>query len=167
MAWRITDYNMQSISHKTEASINREYNRLRNIVEKRIKTFERHDKGKIRNVQEARQAIGENNTTRDRAHAIVDMKRFLVSQHSSYQKYEKTMRKTIDWWRAEGVKGLNMDNIDEFLDFLDWVRDFYDYKYKKDSPYPPTVIEDWNNVVSKTDTEGLIEFFRAKMYGGL
>ena len=42
MAWRITDYNMQSISHKTEASINREYNRLRKIVEKRVATFEKH-----------------------------------------------------------------------------------------------------------------------------
>lgn len=162
MAWRITDYNMQSISHKTEASINREYNRLRKIVEKRVETFEKHGKGNISHAQKARLAIGNNDTIRDRAHAIVDMKNFLSLKQSSYTGYRETLRSTIEYWESMGIEGLNMGNVEQFLSFLEWSRSFYGYTYNA-----PEMIETWNTKVKTGDLEGLIEFFTEKISGGI
>lgn len=167
MAWRITDYNMQSISHKTNAEINSQYNLLKSTVERQVREFEKHGMGKSRYVREARLAIGDNKTIRDRMHAIIDMKRFISSGHSSYSQHVRTMEKTIEYWKQQGIEGLDMDNIDEFLDFLDWTRSFYGYYYKKDSPYPPSIIEEWNVKLNTSDLQGLIDFFSKKMFGNV
>lgn len=153
---------MQSISNKTEASINREYNRLRKIVEKRVATFEKHGKGDISHAKKARIAMGDNKTTRDRAHAIVDMKNFLSLKQSSYTGYVDTLRTTIEYWKNLGIEGLNMGNIEQFLSFLEWSRSFYGYTYNA-----PEMVETWNEKVKTGDLDGLVEFFSEKISGGI
>lgn len=162
MAWRITDYNMQSISRKTDASIEKEYNRLRRIVEKRVRTFEKHGKGNINHVKRAKLAMGDNSSMRDKSRAIIDMKRFLSSKQSSYEGYRNTLKTTIEEWTIMGVEGLNMGNIEQFLSFLEWSRSFYNYTYNATE-----LVETWNSKVKTGDLEGLIDFFAGKVLGGI
>lgn len=162
MAWRITDYNMQSISHKTEASINREYNRLKNIVEKRVSTFEKHGKGNLQHVRNIKNSVSGNVTVGDRAHSIIEMKRFLSLQQSSYSSWEKSMKKTIEYFTGLGIEGLNMGTIEAFMDFLDWTRSFYGYYHNYD-----VVMKQWNEKIKTGDIEGMLQFFSEKISGGI
>ena len=106
--------------------------------------------------------MGDNNSVRDRAHAIVDMKNFLNLKQSSYTGYRETLRSTIEYWESMGIEGLNMGNVEEFLNFLEWSRSFYGYTYNA-----PEMIETWNKKVKTGDLEGLIEFFSEKISGGI
>ena len=163
MAWKITDYNLQSMKRKNAKAINKEFSRLKKTVTDRVSVFTKHGYGNNRLVKDIQMVLNnENSSRRAKEHAIIYMKRFLNMSVSSKSGYEKRLQKTIEFWTDEGVEGLDMDNIEMFVDFLEWSRSFYDYKYNA-----PELIETWNSKVKTGDLQGLIDFFSSKVYGDL
>lgn len=164
MAWRPSDYNLQYMSRKSDATIEKEFARLANKVSARYQTFVSHNKMTklMQSAFDSGMLASLDGGRRAKEHAIIDMKHFLSLNQSSYTGYVRTMRTTIEYWTNMGIKGLNMSNIDQFLDFLEWSRSFYGYTYNA-----PEMIETWNTKVKTGDLDGLIEFFSEKISGGI
>lgn len=140
MAWKVTDYNLNTIHNKPEEAINNEYERLRKIVNRRIAVFEKHGMGNLSHVKAVKTATFDNGNRRMKERAIMEMKRFTNLEYSSYSAYKKGISKTVTYWKSYGIKGLNSSNISEFFDFLDWVKSFMGSKYKAS-----TVAQAWQS----------------------
>ena len=160
MSWRITDYNLNKMSAKTTDSINKEYNRLKNIVSRRISTFEKHNLQNLSQVRSVKANIQDNDTRRQKERAILEMKRFLNLDVSSYEGFKKSMKSTISFWSEFGIENLNMGNIENFLNFLEWVKSFMGSKYNASA-----VSEAW--VHSNGSVESAREIFDSLQYDGL
>ena len=160
MAWKVTDYNLNTIHNKPEESINNEYDRLKRIVNKRIATFEKHGMSNLPHVKAVKTATQDNNTRRMKERAIMEMKRFTNLEYSSYAADRKGMSKTIAYWKSYGIKGLNTGNVSEFFEFLEWVKSFMGDRYKSTS-----VAQAWKS--ANGDYESAKEIFDSMMDDGL
>ena len=154
MAWKQTDYNLNTIHKKSRQSINAEYQRMRKMVQRRVATFEKHSLGNIPQIREMKEILqNPNKTRRQREMAIMEFRRFSISETSSYTKYVKSLEDTMETFRGMGVS-VNKQNIGEFLSFLDWVKSFTSYNYEINS-----VKVAWKQ--AKGNVEGAMEMFRA------
>ena len=160
MAWKVTDYNLNTIHTKSEESINTEYERLRGIVGKRVETYEKHGMGNLSHVKVAKTATMDNNSRRMKERAIMEMRRFLNSKYSSFEKYNKSVSEGLAYWRNYGIKGLNRSNLSQFYDFLSWVKSFMGDKYR-----PEAVATAWTK--SNGNVESAQELFVNMIDDGL
>ena len=160
MAWKVTDYTLQNMKNKSDTSINEEYRRIRNTVAKRVATFEKHNLGNLPHVKAVKMATTDNTSRRMKERAIMDMKRFLNMESSSFTSYNKTVSKTLAYWKDFGIQGLNRGNLSEFYDFLTWVKSFMGDKY-----LPENVAEAWT--YARGDVESAKEFFDSLATDGL
>lgn len=129
MSWKQTDYNLNTIHKKSYKQINSEYNRMKNFVSRRVSTFEKHNLGNVPQVKEIRSILDHPNTTRrEKEMAIMEMRRFTLSENSTYTAYMRSLEDTIETFQGMGAN-VNKGNIVEFLQFLDWVKSFTSYNY--------------------------------------
>lgn len=155
--WKITDYTAQNIRKKTTSAINKEYERMRKNVGKRVSTFEKHGLGKLSHVKAVKTALDGNMSRRDKEHAILEMKRFLYLDTSSYTAYVRYRKEEVARWQEEGVN-VTASTYEAFTEFLDWSKSFYKGKYVVSA-----VKEKWNEVSG--DLEAAIDFFAGRYFG--
>ena len=153
MAWKQTDYNLNTIHKKSAKAINAEYKRLHKSVSARVSTFEKHHMGGIQEIREMRQVLSnQNKSRRDKEMAIMEMRRFTQGETKSYTHYVKNLSDTIETLRGYGMS-VNEKNIGEVLSFLDWVKSFTSYNYQLN-----VVIHAWKQ--AKGNVEGAMEIFK-------
>lgn len=155
--WKITDYTAQNIRKKTTSAINKEYERMRKNVGRRVSTFEKHGLGKLKHVKAVKTAMDGNMSRRDKERAILEMKRFLYLETSSYTSYVRYRKEEVAKWQDRGVN-VTASTYDAFTDFLEWSKSFYKGKYVVDD-----VKQNWNKVSG--DLEAAIDFFAGRYLG--
>ena len=126
--WKITDYNPTAISKKTTSAVDKEYARMRRNVSRRISTFEKHGLGGLSHVKAVKTAIDGNVSRRDKEHAIMEMKRFLYLDTSSYTKYRAYRAQKVAEWKARGVN-VTAETYGAFTEFLEWAKSFFQGNY--------------------------------------
>lgn len=139
MPWDITDYNLNKLGNKSNKEINAEYNRIKKMIQKRVKTFERHGVTTARHINAIKETMRGNDSRRDRERAIMEMRRFINMDTSTYRGYIKARQAGLETWRGFGAENLTGENIELFFDFLEWVKSFSGGKYEINS-----VIQAWN-----------------------
>ena len=169
MAWNVTDYTLKNMKSKSNKEINQEYNRIKNVVKKRVQTFEKHGKGNIPQVKAVKTALTGNDSRRMRERAIMDMQRFLYMPNASYRQYHKSLMASINHWNA-WIKGMDFsenedveqfliteENADKFFDFLEWAKGFYNSKYSHSG-----ITKAWKDIVTqmqRDNIEGAYDIF--------
>lgn len=152
--WKITDYNPTAIRKKTTSSIDKEYARMRRNISRRVATFEKHGLGKLSQVKAVKKAMNDNVSRRDKEHAIMEMKRFLYLDTSSYTKYVAYRAEQVAYWRSQGVK-VTAESYEAWTEFLEWSKDFFS------GPYVINDIKnDWNRI--SQDLEAAVDFFHSR-----
>lgn len=160
MAWKVTDYTLKNMKNKSNKEINQEYNRIKNVVKKRVQTFEKHGKGNIPQVKAVKTALTGNDSRRMRERAIMDMQRFLYMPNASYRKYHASLMASINHWN-DWIDDENFliteENADMFFDFLEWAKGFYNSKYSHSG-----ITKAWKDIVTemkKDNIEGAYDIF--------
>lgn len=152
--WKITDYNPTAIRKKTTASIDKEYARMRRNISRRVATFEKHGLGKLSQVKAVKKAMEGNISRRDKEHAIMEMKRFLYLDTSSYTKYAKYRAEQVAYWKSQGVD-VTADSYEAWTEFFEWSKSFYKERYEISD-----IKEKWNKV--SKDLEAAVDFFHSR-----
>ena len=130
MAWKLNEYNLQSMRGKTTREITDEYERIRKEVKKDISGFKRHKQTDLPFVKSVMSSMNNNSNRRQMEHAIIDMKRFQMLQVHTYEDWNNSINETIKTWSEAGVENLSRRNIKNFLKFLEWVKSFQQRNYR-------------------------------------
>lgn len=119
----------------TRKQLETEYRKLRNEAQSRLKAFEGTKYTANRSYQSAKQYLTSDTNPsklnkRQLAAGLTDLTGFLHSERSTLTGTRRIEKRQLATFRdAYGMKWLNKNNIDEFLRFLDWVKEMKGVKY--------------------------------------
>lgn len=122
----------------SRANLEKEYRKLRNEAQSRLKAFEGTKYQQNKAYQNAKQFLTSATNPRklnkrQLATGLTDLYGFLSSSRSTLTGTRKAERKQLETFRdVYGMKWLNRSNVDEFLRFLDWVKEMKGVKYQFD-----------------------------------
>lgn len=110
----------------TDQQMRQEYSRLRAIANKRLQRFEgtRYEESQtyLRNVGKyiPLSAIG---SKRELQMKLVEVSRFVTAKEGSVSGINAANRKRVATFRERGLDFVNMENIQDFGEFMEWARD--------------------------------------------
>ena len=110
----------------TEQQMRQEYSRLRAIANKRLQRFEgtkyENSQTYLRNAGKyvPLAAIG---SQRELQMKLVEVSRFVTAKEGSVSGINAANRKRVATFRERGLDFVNMENIQDFGEFMEWARD--------------------------------------------
>lgn len=132
-AW---EYNPQGLQRYDEKALRREYTRLRDIAQKRLK---RMGESVFSESETYQQNVGQFEKTRDIKTAsqlrqsLTQLARFVMAESSTIQGQKAIMQCGIQSWREKGYEWVNESNWFEFTRFLEYVSANEDHVYSLDT----------------------------------
>lgn len=121
-AW---EYNPQGLQRYDERTLRKEYTRLRDIAQKRLK---RMGGSMFERSETYRQNVDQFEKTRDIKTAsqlrqnLTQLARFVMAESSTIQGQKAIMQRGIASWREKGYDFVNESNWFDFVDFLEYVK---------------------------------------------
>lgn len=116
----------------SEKELRKEYTRLRDIAQKRIK---RMGESEFRGSQTYKynvnrfSKLSEIGSKSELTHLLGDLARFLTASRGSIKGMRKERQRSIDTWHEKGATFVNAENYNEWIDFLVFVKDFVGFNY--------------------------------------
>lgn len=132
-AW---EYNPQGLQRYDESTLRKEYSRLRDIAQKRLK---RMGESVFSESEAYQQNVGQFEQTRniktvsELRQSLTQLARFLLAESSTIQGQRAIMKRGISEWREKGYHWVNESNWFEFTRFLSFVSANEDHVYSLDT----------------------------------
>ena len=150
------------MARKSDKTIRSEYT-FALVTMKAIKRqFEKAGYSNVKSMRKAYEAVQGATTRRDMEKAISEFNDYRNLETATVEGYKNKVRTTIEFWKNLGVKGVNLRNFEQFVDFLEWTRSFSGIKYRKGSDltaWRNKVAEAWNDAEGDVDTA--FEFYQS------
>lgn len=160
--WALNQYNRQAMEKRTNSEIDREYSRLSSTVKKRVQTFEKHSNKLPTHVKAVKEIVDrENASRREKESALIEMRRYLNLDTSSYTKFAKIRRQATRVWIDIGLT--RADLTEDFFDFLEWTRSLQGYQYNANA-----VKEAWQesaNLIADRNFQAAKTIYSQKIIG--
>lgn len=116
----------------SEKELRKEYTRLRDIAQKRIK---RMGESEFRESQTYKYNVNRFSKLADigskseLTHLLGDLARFLTASRGSIAGMKEERQRSIDTWHEKGATFVNAGNYNDWIDFLVFVKDFVGFNY--------------------------------------
>lgn len=114
----------------TERELQREYSRLRDIAQKRLKRLgasEFRDSNAYRYNKDRFITIREISNKDELSHLLSDIARFLTASTSTVTGQKEYRRKSVESLQEGGIKSINEENFKQMTDVLQWASVFKEY----------------------------------------
>ena len=124
-AFRPEQYNPEHLKRLDSRKVRAEYRKLQKRATGRLKTFEKHGltRSKVykynKEMLTAISRMGE----ADVPYALADAYRFLTAKRGTVAGYLAVNQKIVDTLNEGGLTEINMENLEEFGDFMEYIRE--------------------------------------------
>lgn len=133
LKWPIFNYNPQGLSQYSERELRKEYSRLRSAANKRLERLMDSEFWDAKTVQYNAGTFIPLAGVRNRSELyklISQAARFLMSEQNSLTGQQEIRARLLDKWRdEEGMDFLNESNINDWVHFLEYVKEKEKFVY--------------------------------------
>lgn len=122
---KLSDYVPAKLAAQDEKTLRKEYSRLRDIAQKRLKRMDESGWDWTEEYKQNRYAFAKTSMLkekRDLQYKLSQVARFLTSSRGSVSGLKESTQSAIDTLHQHGYDFVNMGNFKEFADFMEWAR---------------------------------------------
>ena len=127
----ISAYHPDALQNEyTERELRKEYARLRDIAQKRLKRLEASEFANSQTVLYNKDlfiSTREISGTGELTHLLSDIARFLTASRSTVSGMKAYRKKSVESLREGGLTGITEKNFNQMTRVLDWAKDFKEY----------------------------------------
>lgn len=114
----------------TEKELRKEYSRLRDVAQKRLKRLEASEFSETQTVRYNKDRFiptRKIKSTGDLTHLLGDLARFLTASLSTVTGMKEYRKKSVESLQEGGLKAINESNFTQMTQILDWAAAFKEY----------------------------------------